>query len=365
MTSLLVLGATGIIGTHIVSAAVEAGVRVTAVSRGNRPARFPDGVRRVAVDGRDPTSMEGVLAGSQFDAVIDLLSFGPEHVSMTLNWVRRFSDRYVFISSATVSESAPPGAVIDENSPLVNSGWSYPLKKVAAEQLLGDVIADGDLDVVIVRPYIIYSEQRLAFGPWESDEVMARIRSGRPIALPQEVAVARTSVTHAADAARAVVALSLAPGASGATVQVASPETVTWREIFDIAADAVGAPVDLHTMPESQFIAALPHLSGKVGDRVKDRAFSTAGLEQVLPDFRFDIGVGEGYREIIDQATPRRHPLTRIDGVHDRLLSETGVRAPAPRGLQLREHARYAIGRSRALSELHATLRRAHLGNYN
>ncbi|MEV0292408.1 NAD(P)H-binding protein [Nocardia sp. NPDC050710] len=69
---IVVTGATGNIGATLVHLLAEAGEQVTAVSRGTKEMRLPDGVRHVTADLADPESLSPAVAGA--DALFLLIT---------------------------------------------------------------------------------------------------------------------------------------------------------------------------------------------------------------------------------------------------------------------------------------------------
>lgn len=354
--SVLVLGATGIIGKYVCAAAANSGYRVVAVSRGQKAGLEIHGVESVTLDVRDPTAVSRRLDGAQFDAVVDLVSFTPSQVEQTFEVLGATTRQYVFVSSATVSAAAPSNGVITEESPLVNAGWNYPILKAESEARLHELGKSRGHDYTIVRPYITYSEQRIAFGLWEGDQVLGRLQRGLPILLVDEIASARTSLTHAYDFAAGLVALIGQPDALNETFQIASPEQITWKEVFEFSARTLGLDIDLQIIAKGEFLKAWPGLAGKVEDRAMDRAFSADKLSRVVNGFDFQVGVEQGYTRVLDSWSIDQglgfSPANL--GRYERMLSELGRNQGTswrPKSYDLqgkRDKLEYVVGRHRA-----------------
>ena len=95
MSRVVVIGATGHVGTYLVPRLVRAGHEVVALSRGEREPYLPApewrGVERVAVD-RDAEDAAGVfgerIAALGADAVVDMLCFTPESARQLVDALR-------------------------------------------------------------------------------------------------------------------------------------------------------------------------------------------------------------------------------------------------------------------------------------
>ncbi len=111
---LLVLGGTGFLGPHVVTAALARGHTVTLFNRGKtRPGLFPE-VEKLHGD-RDG-HLEA-LAGRQWDVVVDPSGFVPRLVKASAELLAPNVGRYIFISTITVyRDDDKPNA--DETAPV-------------------------------------------------------------------------------------------------------------------------------------------------------------------------------------------------------------------------------------------------------
>ena len=111
---LLILGGTGFIGPHFVSAARKRGFAVTLFNRGRtNPHLFRD----IEILNGDRNGDLSALVGRTWDTVIDTAAFLPRHVRETTAQLRTAVGRYVLIS--TISVYMPRPAPRDEDSEVV------------------------------------------------------------------------------------------------------------------------------------------------------------------------------------------------------------------------------------------------------
>jgi 2'-hydroxyisoflavone reductase len=103
---ILVLGGTGFIGPHFVRAAVENGHRVAVFNRGESQADLPHQVERLV---GDRNSNLKAIKNRDWDAVLDLATYGP-------GWVRSLGEalhgrvrHYTFISTISVYDNSGDG----------------------------------------------------------------------------------------------------------------------------------------------------------------------------------------------------------------------------------------------------------------
>lgn len=112
--SILILGGTGFLGPHVVTAALARGHSVTLFNRGKtRPELFPE-VEKLRGD-RD--GQLEALHGRTWDACVDTSGYVPRIVKMSAELLAPNIKHYIFISTVSVYASgAPVGA--DEDAPL-------------------------------------------------------------------------------------------------------------------------------------------------------------------------------------------------------------------------------------------------------
>jgi hypothetical protein len=176
--------------------------------------------------------------------------------------------------------------------------------------------------------------------------------NGQPAIIGDELANRVTSLTHSTDLSRGLVFLIGNDLAINEEFHLASEEVVTWLEVYQIAARAVGVELDLLELPESTILEVFPELRGKVSDRLLDRAFDNRKFRSACPDFQFERSVADGYREAI---SARLQMGVRPDAVsagrQNRLARSRSVPGrPAKAMLTLRrgaavESIRYLSGR--------------------
>lgn len=121
----LILGGTGFIGPHFVTALSAGGHRVTLFNRGKRDPEAKQGVEQLLGDRNgDLKSLEG----RDWDVVIDNSGYTPSQVTLSTGLLRKHAPHYLFISSIAVYEdfrSAP----IDESHKLAAIG-AMPIDKL-------------------------------------------------------------------------------------------------------------------------------------------------------------------------------------------------------------------------------------------
>ena len=151
---LLVLGGTRFLGRAAVEAALARGHEVTLFNRGvTNPELFPEAEK---LRGDRTVDLEA-LAGREWDAVLDMATFLPRVVRLSVDALHDRVGRYVYISSisAYADQSVPPvesAAVAELDDPEAEDLEHYGALKAACERLVEDEFGERAL---IVRPGLI------------------------------------------------------------------------------------------------------------------------------------------------------------------------------------------------------------------
>lgn len=121
---ILILGGTGAIGPYHVRAAVARGHQVAVFSRGQRHVDLPPTVERLVGDRNGNLR---AIRNRDWDAVIDIATFGPGWVRSLGEALRDRIKHYTFISTVSVYEKPEANAITHESSPvLAYSGSADP-----------------------------------------------------------------------------------------------------------------------------------------------------------------------------------------------------------------------------------------------
>lgn len=156
-TRVLILGGTGFIGPHFVTALKAGGHQVTLFNRGKRDPDAGQGVEQLLGDRNgDLKSLEG----RDWDVVIDNSGYTPGQVQLSTDLLKARTPRYIFISSIAVYEDFrnPPIREDHALAPIGDMptdklvGENYGALKVLCEQVVAK--AYGKLANIIRPTYI-------------------------------------------------------------------------------------------------------------------------------------------------------------------------------------------------------------------
>ena len=243
---ILVLGGTAFVGRAIVQEALERGDEVTVFGRGRTGTElFPQAARRI---GDRATGDYAALAGTEWDAVVDVSAYVPRHVQQAAEVLT--AGRCLLISTGSVYDHTccnPTGAsaVVDEDAPRLaperetedHTGRAYGPLKVACEDDLARLWGER---ATVVRPGIVA-------GPHDPTDrftwwVRRAARGGR-VALPGRPDQP-TQVVDSGDLARLVLQL-LHDDRPGTFNAVGPAEPVTLEALIQACARGAGSSVEV------------------------------------------------------------------------------------------------------------------------
>jgi nucleoside-diphosphate-sugar epimerase len=324
----LFVGGSGIISSACARLAVERGIDLYVLNRGETVTRpLPAEVTRLRGDIRDVESARAALSGQDFDSVVDWVAFTTEHIRTDLDLFRGRTGQYVFISSASAYQTPPARVPVVESTPLANPYWEYSRNKIACEDLLVEAYRDGGFPATIVRPSHTYDRTSVPFdGGWTT---IARMRAGRPVLVHGD-GTSLWTLTHHEDFARGFVPLLGHSRTLGEAFHITSDDWLTWDQIARILGTAAGVPQPkIVHVPSDAIAAADPQWgAGLIGDKAHSMIFDNAKLRSVVPDYLARIPFEQGAREIVewhDEDPARQQINERLDALMDKLIDGYAV----------------------------------------
>jgi nucleoside-diphosphate-sugar epimerase len=317
----LFIGGSGIISSACSRVAVEQGIDLFVLNRGRSTTRpLPPGVATLVADIREPRSVREKIKDLDFDAVVDWVAFTPEQVRTDIDLFGGRTGQYVFISSASAYQTPPARVPVTESTPLSNPFWRYSQDKIACEDTLVAAYREQGFPATIVRPSHTYDQTSVPFdGGWT---VLGRMLDGRPVIVPGD-GTSLWTLTHHDDFARAFVPLLGHPRTLGEAIHITSDDVLTWNQIAQALAAALGVTAQLVHVPSDAIAAADPKWgAGLLGDKSHSMIFDNAKVRSLVPGWRAVIPFERGAREIADWylADPARQVTdARLDEVMDKL----------------------------------------------
>ena len=293
----LFIGGTGIISSACSQRAIDCGIDLYLLNRGQSIREPVAGATVLPGDIRDHESVHQVLANQTFDVVVNWIAFTEAHIETDLALFQGRVGQYIFISSASAYQTPPRNLPITESAPLKNPYWAYSRAKIACEMRLTRAYREADFPMTIVRPSHTYDKTLLPMDGGYT--VVDRMRQGKKVIVHGD-GTSLWTLTHHRDFARGFVGLLGNSRAIGDTFHITSDEWLTWNQIFTFIADAAGVKADLVHIP-SDFINRFdPNWgAGLLGDKAHSMIFDNSKIKRLLPDFATPTPFERGAREIM------------------------------------------------------------------
>lgn len=326
----LFIGGSGIISSACSALAVERGIDLYLLNRGQTSHRpVPDGAKLLRGDIRDQADAASALESHTFDVVVDWVAFTPDHIATDLALFRGRVGQYIFISSASAYQKPPAKLPITEQTPLDNPFWQYSRNKIACEDALMDAYRQDGFPVTIVRPSHTYDRTLLPFHGGYT--IIDRIRRGKPLLVHGD-GTSLWTLTHHRDFARAFVGLLGEPRAIGEAYHITGDEWLTWNEIARLLGEAAGVETVMAHVPSATVARFDPGWGDSLlGDKSHCAIFDNSKIRGIVPDFAAEITFAEGAREIVGwyDANPDRQKVdAAFDQLMDRIIAAQSAVSP-------------------------------------
>lgn len=294
----LFIGGTGIISSAASELAVARGFELFLLNRGTSLRKPPRGAKVLKGDINSPESARKALGSHRFDAVVNWIVFHPDQVRRDMELFRGRTRQYVFISSASAYRTPPAGLPVTESATLDNPHWEYSRNKIACEEELLRAWRSERFPATIVRPSHTYDKTLLPMeGGWT---IVDRMLRGLPVVVHGD-GTSLWTLTHHRDFAPGLLGLLGNPQAIGEEFHITSDEWLTWNSIFEIVADAAGAPAPKLVHVPSDVIARIdPEWgAGLMGDKTHSMIFDNSKIKRHVPDFHCVVPFHQGVREVL------------------------------------------------------------------
>lgn len=298
---ILFIGGTGTISMAISKQAAKKGHELYLLNRGNRTEDTPKDAVCIVADIQDEKVVAEKIENMEFDVVADFIAFKKEDVERDFRLFSQKTKQYIFISSASAYQKPLSNYRITEGTPLSNPYWQYSRDKIACEDFLMKKYREEGFPITIVRPSHTYDQRSIPLGVHGRNgswQVAKRMLSGKPVIIHGD-GTSLWTMTHSSDFARAFTGLLGNIHAIGETVQITSDESVTWNQVYQAVANALGVALKaVHV--SSEFLASCSDYDlygGLIGDKANTVVFDNTKLKTLVPGFvagkRYDRGIKE------------------------------------------------------------------------
>ncbi|OGT21332.1 MAG: NAD-dependent dehydratase [Gallionellales bacterium RIFOXYB12_FULL_54_9] len=307
----LVTGANGFVGSYLCSEIINRGARVrVALRTPNLKQKAFDFSVVGQID--EQTNWIEVLCGvdvvihlaarvhvMEDDARDPLAEFRRTNVAGTENLARQAARagvrRFVYVSSIKVNGETTDGVSKFSETDIPNPQDPYGVSKWEAEQALHRVAAETGLEVVIIRPPLVYGA-----GVKGNFAQMLKVLA-RGIPLPLASVNNRRSLVYVGNLVDALIMCATHPAAVGQTYLVSDGEDIATPDLLRQLGNAMGHPARLLSCPQS-----LLKLAGRMTGKA-DQVERLLGSLQVdsskirrelgwMPPFALQEGLGQTAR---------------------------------------------------------------------
>lgn len=305
--AILVTGASGFVGRALCAHLLAAGWRVRGTRLACEPASsLSPGIDQVQVEPLGPDTpwaraLQGIETVIHLAARVHQMSDASAHPlaefqKVNTDGTRRLAveaaqagvRRLVFVSSVKVNGEESPLRYTEDSPPLPRD--PYGVSKWQAEQALRLVEAQRGLEVVVVRPTLVY-------GPGVRANFLAlmkALRAGLP--LPLASIDNRRSLIYLGNLVHALAVCASHPRAAGKTFLVSDGEDVSTPELLRATASALGARARLFPFPPPlmQLAGRLAGKGAQVGRLTGSLAVDSSKIRKELgwqPPYTLEAGL--------------------------------------------------------------------------
>lgn len=320
----LFIGGTGKISSACSQLAVDRGIELYLLNRGQTTRPVPANLHNINGDIRNLSSARAALGDLTFDAVVNWIAFTPEHIATDLELFRGRTKQYLFISSASAYQKPIAALPITESTLLANPYWKYSRDKIACEEMLVNEYRENGFPFTIIRPSHTYDRTMLPFNGGYT--VIHRMRAGKPVVVHGD-GTSLWVLTHHRDFAKGFVPLLGNNHAIGDSIHITSDELLNWNQIYQICAEAAGVPNPKLVHVPSDVINTYDPAwgAGLIGDKANSVIFDNSKLKRLVPDFAAAIPFVRGAEEVMawfDEDPARQVVDEKMDQTMDAILAD-------------------------------------------
>ena len=295
----LFIGGTGNISTSVSKLCVERGIDLYLLNRGLRKVQIP-GTKTIIADVSNANQTANALREHNWDVVVDWIAFNVNDIERDINLFRKKTKQYIFISSASIYQKPPSHPVITESTPLCNPYWEYSRNKISCEDRLNRAMREESFPITIVRPSHTYDTSiPVAAGDGTGFTIVDRMKKGKKVFIHGD-GTSLWTLTHSEDFAKGFVGLLGHQQVIGHAFHITSDEILTWNQIYQAIADAIGVEAKIVHAPSDLIIKFDKSLIGNLlGDKSHSVIFDNSKIKSFVPDFKAVIPFKQGIKRTL------------------------------------------------------------------
>lgn len=286
----LVIGGTGPTGPFMVNGLLERGHEVAILHTGNHEVdEIPPAVEHIHTDPFDADALRAALSGRHFEVCI--ATYGRLRVIAEV--MRDFSDRFLSVGGGPAYRGYMNPEVLEPAGLPVPTAEDAALVVDREDDEKGYRIARTEAAVFRARPDATHFRYPYVYGPRQPMPrewpIVRRILDRRPFVILPDGGLTLNHYGYAGNLAHAVLLAVDKPGkCEGRIYNCGDDEVLTLRQVVEVIARALGAEIEVLSMPWSLARPARP----LIGQRVPThRVYDLARLKNDL-----------GYRDLVSPA---------------------------------------------------------------
>ena len=306
----LFIGGTGTISSAIVRRlSKDSSWEVWLINRGNRADTVPENVHQIVCDINDEDAVIKAIGDMRFDVVGEFIGFTVDQVERDFRLFKDRTKQYIYISSASAYNKPAACHIITEGTTLANPYW------IACEEYLMARYREDKFPVTIVRPSHTYDERSIPLGVHGKNgswQVIKRMMEGRPVIIHGD-GESLWHLTFNEDFAVGYTALMGNRHAIGEAFQITGDEVLTWNQIYQTIADALGVELNAYHV-SSEFLNAVgPEYDFEgslIGDKAVSVSFDNSKIKKLTPDLKTNVPLHKGVRIALEYILNHKECMT-------------------------------------------------------
>jgi nucleoside-diphosphate-sugar epimerase len=332
MANVLIIGGTGNISMGIIKALrgrYGAGAKITVFNRGQSDDVLPAEVTRLHGDRNDFAAFEKQFADSAYDAVIDMICFRPEQAESAIRAFAGRTPHFIFCSTVcTYGNTQTIVPTPESATPRPHS--AYAKNKLACEGIFLEASRKGAFGTSAGTGGVTVFRPSHTFGPGfpfhgnlgggGSPGFIDRLRKGLPVIVSGD-GHGLWQIAASDDVGKGFAWAIGRPHTYHEVYNIASDRVITWDELTEDVAMALGAPRPrIVHIPTDVLLAIDPVRYGTLRDIFQYHGvYSNAKIHRDIPEYRETTDFGENLRASV-QWLEKRGKLRTAES--DRFESE-------------------------------------------
>lgn len=317
----LVLGGTGAMGVYLVDYLAEKKDNQVVVTSRSAHISQRENVQFVQGNARENAFVENLLQ-DKYDVVVDFMNYNIDDFASRYVRLLSSTDQYIWFSSSRVyaysseplSEKSPRLLEVTNDHDFLSTN-RYALRKARQEDMLR---CSGLHNYTIIRPYVTYSDDRLQLGIYEKEQWLYRLLQGRSLVINKNILNKKTTLTFGKDVSYAISNLVGNENALGKTVQIATGETMKWRDIINLYIGILKEETSISPrlmLCDSMLKVDELYEGGynTIYDREWDRSFNSALVNQLIGHDVHYTSIKEGLTQCLRAFLKGKRQFRTID----------------------------------------------------